>query len=69
MAAEADLEAADSVEVPTSVAAEEADISVVAVDFIALPHFTEAVLEDFAIRSARGRPTDGPFTCARKVRS
>ena len=56
-------------EVPTSVAAEEADISVVAVDFIALPHFTEAVLEDFATRSARGRPTEGPFTCARKVRS
>jgi hypothetical protein len=51
------------------VAAEEADILVVAVDFIALPHFTAAVLEDFATRSARGRPTDGPFTCARKVRS
>ena len=69
MAAEADLGAADSAAAPTSAAAEEADILAVAVDFIALPHFTAAVLEDFAIRSARGRPTDDPFTCARKVRS
>ena len=53
---------------PTSVA-EEVDMLVVLADFIALPHFTAAVLEDFATRSGRGRPTDGPFTCARKVRS
>src|SRR5207237_7973323 len=64
VAAEADLEAADSA-APTSVGAA-ADILVVAVDFIALPHFTA---EDFATRSARGRPTDDRFTCARKVRS
>src|SRR5438874_8944909 len=50
--------------------AEEADMLVVVLaDFIAPLHFTAEVLEDFATRSARGRPTDGPFTCARKVRS
>ena len=64
VAAVADLQAA----VSTSVAAA-ADISVVAVDFIALPHFTAAVLEDFATPSVPGRPTDDPFMCARKVRS
>jgi len=39
--------------VPTSVAVVEADISVVAAAFIALPHFTAAVLEDSATRSVR----------------
>jgi hypothetical protein len=63
VAAVADLaeEEADSVAVLTS--------EVVAVDFIALPHFTEAVLEDFATRSARGRHTDDRFPCVRRVRS
>jgi len=68
-AAEADLEAADSAAAPTSVAAAEADISVVAAAFIALPLFAVAVLADFATRLVPGRLTDDPFTCARKVRS
>src|SRR5207244_8478344 len=58
-----------SVEVATSVAAEAAHISVVASAFIALPLFAAAVTEDFATRSACGRPMDDRLICARKVTS